>query len=524
MRQFAELCFEIEQAKQPAKKIAALAQYMTNAPDADRLWAVALYSGNRPKRSVTSLQLRTWAAEHAGIPAWLFDESHSIAGDLAETSALILPQPAEQTDGTLAGWIETIRAMGEMDEACKKGSTLNAWDQMDRRARFVFNKLITGSFRLSVSQKLLPQALSSLTGMDAAVLAHRLAGKWTPEDATFSSLFTAANPVADFSRPVPFAFIGDLECGPEELGDPSDWVAEHRWDGVRAQAIFQDRALILWSDYEEIITGRFPELVTLRDCVAPGTVLDGTLLCWADGSLLPRAMLDKRMAAKSATTKLLHTAPTFFEVFDVLKAGGDDLQSHVLENRRGKLEEIMQSVPTVAPLRISRRLDFEDWPGLAVHHGHARNVGADGLTLKRRVSRYKDGGWLQWKVAPLLVDAVLLYAQFRNGRSSGRVFEFTLGVWDGPELVPVAKVDSGLMVAEIDRISAWVRDNTRERFGPVHSVNPHQVFEVAFDSIQENGRRKSGIVLKNPRALRWQQDQSVEQSGTLADLKALITD
>ena len=528
MQQFAALFTALDQTTKTNAKVAALADYFRVAPENDKLWTIALLSGRRPKRTLTVSKLREWAAETAGIPQWLFEESYPIVGDLAETIALILPEPLSRSTKSLTGWIEDIKSLGGVEEHIRKERILDAWDRLERSERFVFNKLITGGFRVGVSQKLMTRALSRATGIAETELAHRLMGDWSPESVTFESLILAPDPQADLSKPYPFYLAYQLDDEPETLGAPQDWGAEHKWDGIRGQVIVRGAQHFVWSRGEELMTDRFPELAALADFVPSGTVLDGELLAWDTAKDAPLSFnaLQKRIGRKTVPKKLLAEAPVVLRAYDVLEWGGEDVRARPFRDRRGLLDDLITNVPQETPLRLSPLLDFDDWEGLAEVRASSRSIGAEGVMLKRLDSPYqqgrKKGDWWKWKVDPLVVDAVMIYAQAGHGRRANLFTDFTFAVWSGNDLVPFTKAYSGLTDAEFREITAWVRKNTRERFGPVRSVNAEHVFEIAFEGIQSSPRHKSGIALRFPRMSRWRKDKPVSEANTLDDLKEML--
>ncbi|WP_099826566.1 ATP-dependent DNA ligase [Oceaniglobus indicus] len=526
MNRFAALFTRLDQTTKTTLKVAALADYLTEAPEDDRLWTIALLSGRRPKRTVTTGLLRTWAAERASIPLWLFEESYPIVGDLAETIALILPPPSHATDLSLSHWIGVIRGLSALDEPARKRAVLAAWDQMETTQRFVFNKLITGGFRMGVSQKLMTRALSKATGIDEPDLAHRLMGNWTPETQSFESLVLTPDPSADLSKPYPFYLAYQLDDPPDALGDPAQWAAEWKWDGIRGQLIVRQGQFHLWSRGEELITDRFPEFARAADHLPDGTVLDGELLAWKDGKPMPFNALQKRLGRKTVPKKLLAEAPVILRAYDLIEHGGEDIRQTPFIERRQRLETLVGSVPSDAPLRLSERIPFTDWSHLASLRQTSRDRHAEGLMLKRNDSPYRDGrkkgDWWKWKVDPLTIDAVMIYAQQGHGRRANLFTDFTFAVRDGENLVPFTKAYSGLTDAEFNRITAWVRKNTLERFGPVRRVRPEHVFEIAFEGIQKSPRHKSGVALRFPRMSRWRHDKPVSEANTLADLKDML--
>ena len=528
MKRFAALFNAIDQSTKTTVKVAALSDYFSAAPDDDRLWTIALFSGRRPKRAVTTTKLREWAAERANIPLWLFEESYSIVGDLAETITLVLPPNPTQDDQSLAAWIAALREIYTQDEEARKAFVLDAWTTLGGTERFIFNKLITGGFRVGVSQKLMTRALSRATGKPEPELAHRLMGNWHPDDTTWHGLVEAEDASADASRPYPFYLAYGLEAEPQELGDPQDWRAEWKWDGIRGQLILRDGAYFVWSRGEELMTDRFPELARAVDFMPDGTVLDGELLVWPGGQPAPSSFnaLQARIGRKTVPKKLLAEAPVVLHAYDLLEWQGQDIRSRPFAERRALLEQACAALPDDAPIRLSPQLTFPTWDALADQRATARKAQAEGVMLKRADSPYlagrKKGDWWKWKLNPLTIDAVMIYAQSGSGRRANLFTDFTFAVWNGNDLVPFTKAYSGLTDAEFRKITAWVRKNTLERFGPVRKVTPHHVFEIAFEGIQRSTRHKSGVALRFPRMLRWRQDKPLQEANTLADLEEML--
>ncbi|WP_299874224.1 ATP-dependent DNA ligase [uncultured Sulfitobacter sp.] len=528
MKRFAALFNAIDQSTKTTVKVAALADYFNDANDMDRLWTVALFSGRRPKRAVTTTRLREWAAEAAEIPLWLFEDSYAVVGDLAETIALVLPPNDTEDKSDLSFWINALRGLADVGELNRKTFVIDAWNRLGGTERFVFNKLITGGFRMGVSQKLMTRALSRATGKPEAELAHRLMGNWHPDDVTWHQLIEADDATADASRPYPFYLAYALEDGPGTLGDPQDWRAEWKWDGIRGQLILRDGSYFVWSRGEELMTDRFPELARAIDHIPPGTVLDGELLVWPADQDKPSSFnaLQARIGRKTVPKKLLAEAPVVLHAYDMLEWQGDDLRDAPFADRRALLEQTCADLPPEAPLRLSPQHPFESWDTLASLRSTAREAHAEGLMLKRADSPYlagrKKGDWWKWKLDPLTIDAVMIYAQAGSGRRANLFTDFTFAVWNGNELVPFTKAYSGLTDAEFRQITAWVRKNTLQRFGPVRQVTPHHVFEIAFEGIQASKRHKSGVALRFPRMARWRQDKPLAEANTLDDLNEML--
>lgn len=526
MKRFAALFNAIDQSTKTTVKVAALAEYFSAAPEQDRIWTIAIFSGRRPKRAVTTTRLREWAAEVAGIPLWLFEEAYPIVGDLAETIALVLPPAESVSDHGLTYWIDMLRALPQVDEAARKQAVLDAWNSLDATERFLFNKLITGGFRIGISQKLMTRALARATGREEPELAHRLMGDWDPTTVTWHDLIEAEDSAAHASRPYPFYLAYGLETEPDSLGAPDAWQAEWKWDGIRGQLIVREGAHYVWSRGEELMTDRFPELARARDFIPDGTVLDGEVLAWGDGAPQNFNALQKRIGRKTVPKKLLQEAPVILYAYDLLEWKGKDLRQLGLTDRRSMLEELCDTLPPDAPVKLSPTLAFETWAQLSKIRTTARDAQAEGLMLKRRDSPYltgrKKGDWWKWKLDPLTIDAVMIYAQSGHGRRANLFTDFTFAVWNGNDLVPFTKAYSGLTDAEFRQITAWVKKNTLERFGPVRSVTPHHVFEIAFEGIQASSRHKSGVALRFPRMSRWRRDKPVQEANNLDDLNQML--
>ncbi|MBX2846113.1 MAG: ATP-dependent DNA ligase [Saprospiraceae bacterium] len=526
MRQFAELFLAIDATNKTNAKVAALQHYFEIAPDKDKVWTIALLSHRRPKRTVNTRLLREWAAEYSGISPWLFEESYHVVGDLAETIALVLPNPiSDSKEQALHAWIEQIMDLKDVSEADKKAFILQAWQGMDKAERFVFNKLITGGFRMGVSQKLMVRALGKALDIEENSLQHRIMGNWDPRTITFDELLLQENSLDAASKPYPFYLAYQIDGPVEDLGDPSDWQAEHKWDGIRGQLIKRGEEVFLWSRGEELVTDRFPELKLLATKLPAGCVLDGEILVFKDGQIQNFNLLQTRIGRKTVSKATLQKAPVILKAYDVLEWDGNDIRHLPLLERRAYLAECVAAVNDER-LQQSPSVAFSTWEDLKVERSTARSMKSEGLMLKRKDAPYgvgrKKGDWWKWKVDPLTVDAVLIYAMRGHGRRANLYTDYTFAVWKGDELVPFTKAYSGLTDAEFRKVDAFVKKNTIERFGPVRSVKPELVFEIAFEGIAQSSRHKSGVALRFPRMKRWRHDKPVEEANTLNDLLTLL--
>jgi DNA ligase-1 len=527
VKAFARLYASLDETTGTNEKIAALVAYFRSAPAKDAAWAVHFLSGRRPKRLVGSRKLAAWASAAAGLPQWLFDESYQSVGDLAETITLILPDTGTSSELPLSHWVEErlLRLRGEDDDV-QREVMVRSWRELDRRERFVWNKLITGSFRVGASQQLVIRALARVSGLDEGVIAHRLMGTWEPSAEFFQRLVAPDTRDADVSRPYPFFLAYPLDEEPVSLGQIGEWIAEWKWDGIRAQLIRRAERTFLWSRGEELLADRFPEVEAMGALLPEGTVIDGELLPWVDGGPLPFAQLQRRIGRKNLGRKILEEVPAVLVAYDLLEERGEDIRSHPLSERRKRLEALIGSMPGSSRLILSAGIPASSWETVTDARRSARDVGAEGLMLKRLSSAYgvgrRRGDWWKWKVDPLTVDAVLIYAQAGSGKRAGLFTDYTFGIWEGSHLVPFAKAYSGLSDEEIRKVDQFIRRNTLEKFGPVRTVKPELVFELHFEGIQPSTRHKSGIAVRFPRMARWRRDKKAEEADTIETVRELL--
>jgi DNA ligase 1 len=527
VKAFADLYAALDETTKTNEKIAAMSRYFGSAPPEDAAWAVHFLIGRRPKRLIETRKLVAWAMEEAGVPDWLFGECYHAVGDLAETIALLLPAAQSSSDKPLHYWVqERLQPMRSWDDNARRESLVAAWREMSERQRFAWNKLITGEFRVGVSQNLVVRALAQASGVDANVLAHRLMGDWEPTADFAARILATETADADVSRPYPFCLAYPLEGGVEELGEVRDWQLEWKWDGIRSQLIRRARQTFLWSRGEELMTDRFPELAAAGALLPEGTVLDGEVLPWKDGAPLPFAQMQRRIGRKALGAKILAEVPVVLLAFDLLEHEGQDVRERPLEWRRAELEKIVAAAGPESHLVASPVVGDDSWEELQRTREQARSRGVEGFMLKRHASPYRvgrrRGDWWKWKINPYSVDAVLIYAQPGNGRRASLFTDYTFGVWDQGKLTPFAKAYSGLTDEEIRRVDAFVRNNTIEKFGPVRRVKPELVFELAFEGIQLSPRHRSGIAVRFPRMARWRTDKKAEDADTIETIRALL--
>lgn len=526
MKRFAELIQQLEMSNKTNDKIASLVSYFSTADERDKPYVIAMFTGKKPKRPVPTALIRQWATELSGVPDWLFAESYHSVGDLSETIALVIPPPAHTSDRKLHEWIQDLALLNGKDDAAKKEFILHAWDMLDTQERFIFNKLISGNFRIGVSNKMLVNAIAKQSEVDSNKIMHSIMGKWDPEAITYQELIAGAHVNTDNSWPYPFCLAYALEVEPASLGDTEEWQAEWKWDGIRGQIVKRNGELFIWSRGEELVTDQFPELHFLKDELPDGTVIDGEILSVKEGNVQAFSILQQRLNRKTINKSQLKDAPIGFFIYDLLEFAGNDIRTEPLSERRRLLEELIKNTSNKEVAILSPVIEFTTWDELAGIRKGSRENNSEGIMLKKLSSFYhsgrKRGDWWKWKINPYTVDTVMIYAQKGSGRRANHFTDYTFAVRDGEQLITVAKAYSGLTDKEIKEVDAFVKKNAIEKFGPVRTVKPELVFEIAFEGIAESKRHKAGLALRFPRIARWRKDKKAAEINTLEDLRQLL--
>ena len=572
MRRFSHLFAELDATTSTNAKVDALQRYFEQAPARDAAWAVYFLAGGKPRQVVPLGHLALLACEAAGIAGWLFDECYQSVGDLAETIALVLPRESEPSDVGLAVWVEErllpLRGMKEADIAPRIKSY---WNELDAQGRFLLTKLVGGGFRVGVSKLLVQRALAAHAGVDAKQVAQRMMGytdgKVMPSVERFQALIAKHQgegpPPQDQGQPYPFFLAHQLDAPPEvfaaRLGSVEDWLVEWKYDGIRGQVVRRAGKVWLWSRGEELVTERFPEIEALAQALPDGTVLDGEIMVWNDepgalhsglaGRPAPFSLLQQRIGRKTLTKKVLAEAPVTFMAYDLLEQDGRDIRGLSQTERRARLEALLRG----SRFKLSPVETATSWLDFARRRERSRELGVEGFMLKRRDAAYgtgrtkAEGLWWKWKIEPMTIDCVLIYAQAGHGRRASVYTDYTFAVWNRPpaskeeadavleaialrepaqpvalQLVAFAKAYSGLTDEEFRRVDAIIRKTTLEKFGPVRSVRPSLVFELGFEGINRSPRHKSGIAVRFPRMLRIRFDKPPHEANTLQDLEALL--
>ncbi len=532
MKNFANLIKALDSSNKTTIKVDALTEYFRNASPEDKVWTIAILSHRRPPRPVNTTLLRLWANELANIPMWLFEESYHIVGDLAETIALIIPTTKEHSDKSLTEYLQEIIALKKKTDDEKRAYLHENWLALNYYERFVFTKLITGSFRIGVSQKLMTRALSKAENVEEDALAYKLMGNWDPNKVTFQELILDEKSSDYLSKPYPFYLAYPIEGEVSNLGNPEDWSVEHKWDGIRSQTIIRENEIFVWSRGEELVTDKYPEFHSFVGIIPNGTVIDAEILAFPNNEIGTFNDLQTRIGRKTTSAALLKSNPVILKAYDLLEWEGNDIRNLPFEERRNLLDNLFESIKDKnLPFYLSNRKIFNSWDDVATERMRAREMKSEGLMIKHKNSTYqvgrKKGDWWKWKLEPLVIDAVLTYAMRGSGRRSNLFTDYTFALWQNNEkgereLVTFAKAYSGLTDAEFRQVDDFIKKNTVDKFGPVRSVTPELVFEIGFEGIALSKRHKSGIATRFPRILRWRLDKKIEDANSIDDLKAMI--
>lgn len=527
MKLFNELFEEVDRTTSTNGKVEALRRYFASAKEQDILWCIYLLIGKSMGRAVKTAVLRQATTRLSQLPSWLFEESYHVVGDLAETISLCLPPPLEPKTYTLTETMAFLTDLKNLSDEKAESALSSRWMQIPSHQRFVFNKLITGNFRMGVSKQLVIKALANTFDKPESEIAHRLMGNWHPSKTLLQQLLLTEISKHERSfEPYPFYLAYQLDKEPQNLGTVHEWIIERKYDGIRGQIIARNLKLYIWSRGEDLLTDKFPEFHPLAELLPNGTVIDGEILPFKEGKVLPFAVMQTRIGRKQLSKKILAEAPLIMICYDLLEYHGEDIRDRPLDTRRNLLVALLEKLPQQVPLLISDAVSCDTWDDVARAREEARTYQCEGVMLKRKESAYETGrrrgNWWKWKVDPYTIDGVLIYGQRGHGRRANLYTDYTFAVWDNDELVPFAKAYSGLTDKEILEVDAWIKRHTIDKFGPVRSVTPTLVFELAFEGISSSPRHKSGIALRFPRIVRWRKDKAAREANTKADLLALL--
>lgn len=519
MRAFAALLERLAFTHQRNGKIAHLKQYFAATSDPGRGLALAALTGELGLKAVTPSLLRGLASTQ--VDAELFAISYDFVGDLAETIALVWPPADTLTDVPLPDLVAELR---DTPKAKLPALIAARLDGMGASERYAYLKLATGGLRVGVSGRLARQALADFGTLPLTEVDEIWHGLTPPYTNLFAWAEGGPKPAAAAHapfRPVMLSTPTDLTA----LGDlnPAEFSAEWKWDGIRVQAVSDQGTRRLYSRTGEDISAAFPDILDALDFEGS---FDGELLVKRGDDIAPFGDLQKRLGRKTVSRKMLESHPAQIRAYDLLFWQGHDLRALPFAKRRAELERAV-AVLNQPRIDLSPLLPFATWGDLAALRSNPPEVVIEGVMVKRRDSPYlagrMKGPWFKWKRDPMVVDAVLLYAQRGHGKRSGFYSDFTFGVWDGDALVPVGKAYFGFTDEELKALDRFVRNNTTETFGPVRALKPTKVVEVAFEGLNRSPRHKSGIAMRFPRISRIRDDKPAADADRLETLRDMLT-
>ena len=549
MRRFAELLDRLSLTASRKAKLVLLRDYLRATPDPDRGWALAALTGDLAFSAAKPAMIRK--AAEARVDHVLFGWSYDYVGDLAETVALIWPSDPDHRpnrEPSLGEVVDALQGAGRQEAPRLIEGWLNA---LEPKGRWALLKLVTGGLRVGVSARLArtaaammrPDAVSQPPtpegGEQAAVLppvdVAEIEEVWHGLTAPYGDLFAwlegrGERPSAEAPgrfRPVMLATALDETIDMARL-DPTDFLAEWKWDGVRVQAVREGGVTRLYSRTGDDISAAFPDVV---QALAFYGAVDGELLVVRDDAVAPFGDLQQRLNRKTASARLVQDYPAAILAYDLLADGAQDVRMLPLSERRERLERLVAG-HTGDRLALSPLLTHATWDDLAALRADPPvGAAAEGLMLKRRDSLYvagrPKGPWFKWKRDPHVIDAVLMYAQRGHGKRSGFYSDYTFGVWtDEGALTPVGKAYFGFTDEELKQIDKFVRDHTTDRFGPVRAVRAERdfglVLEIAFEGLQRSTRHKSGVAMRFPRVSRIRWDKPAREADTLETVLDLL--
>jgi len=525
MRAFADLLDALIYTRSRNAKLRLIGDYLAATPDPDRGWAMAALTGSLDLPAVKPALVR--ALIEARVDPVLYGLSRDFVGDSAETIALLWPEPeGVAVDPAPLTLSEVVRVLGTISKSDAPAALAGMLDRLEADERFALLKLAMGALRVGVSARLAKTALAQAFGLDVDAVEEVWHGLVPP----YAPLFDWAEgrghqPTAE-NVPVfrPFMLAHPLEEAEVSL---DDYAAEWKWDGIRVQLVHVAGETRLYSRAGDDITHSFPEVA--KAFATPG-VLDGELLVKGEfqgGEAASFNALQQRLGRKLVSAKTLADYPAFVRLYDILFDGLEDLRALPWSERRVRLDAFAAGLDAER-FDVSAVIEAKDFAALEEIRAGARDAAIEGVMLKRRDSPYvagrRAGLWYKWKRDPLVADCVLMYAQRGNGKRSSFYSDFTFGAWtESGELLPVGKAYFGFTDEELKWLDHHVRNHTVNRFGPVRETDKSLVLEVAFDSIHESKRHKSGLAMRFPRISRIRNDKPASEADTIAGLRKLAT-
>ena len=540
LNKFSKLFEELDSNNSINKKVNSLTKYLKFNNNLNNILTIYLLIGKKNKRFISGKSLREYYANIYVIPKWLIDECYSKVGDSAEVIALLLQDKILEKnikdDISLNELInEILPKLKKLDENKKKLYIKSLWEKISKDNQLIFNKILTGTFRIGVSKGLVVKAISNMTGVDKSIILHRLMGELEPIEETYMFLINQKLEQKELDyKPYPFQLANTFDEIIKETISVDKYQFESKWDGIRSQIIKRSNNISIWTRGEELVNKTFPELIKIISHFKNDFVLDGEILIWDDNKNRPKnfSLLQKRLGRKSPSLKIQKDLPVVFMAYDILEINGKDIRSKILSERRNILEKsfsnlISEDKSIIGKIKITKLHQISNWIDLEEVKNSARKSNTEGLVIKDKQSEYvpgrKKGNWWKYKIDPMQLDGILIYARPGSGKRADLYTDYSFGIWEDNKLVKFANAYSGLNNEEIRELDKWIRRNTLEKFGPVRSVKPELVFEISFDNIQISKRHKSGIALRFPRITKWRRDKNIMEADNLENALKMIS-
>ena len=540
LKKFSELFGDLDSINSTNNKIEVLKNYFLSNDPIDNSWAIYLLTGKSNKRFISGRYLKNLFSQIYEYPQWLIDTCYLKVGDSAEVITLLLKNKTNSRKKKLSNislnelLSKTIPALSKLNEEEKNLEIKNLWETLPEDNHLIFNKILTGTFRVGVSIGLITKSISKLINIEEEIISHRLMGDFKPSIDSYEFLINKNINLQELnSKPFPFLLANTIE---DKIFKHSinDFQFEWKYDGIRMQLIKRSGNVSLWTRGQELVNESFPELVEKMSHIKDDFVLDGELLVWnfKEQIAFDFSLLQKRINRKSPTRSIQIKYPIIFIAYDLLEINGRDIREIKLENRRIELEKYFSKWQNKTENNISdifRICDLiypKDWSDALTYKEKSRENNTEGLIIKNKRSTYtsgrKKGIWWKYKVDPMQLDAVLIYAKGGSGRRAGLYTDYSFALWKDKELIKFASAYSGLTNIEIKELDKWIRKNTIEKFGPVRSLKPEMVFEISFEKIQISKRHKSGIAVRFPRITKWRKDKKINDADSLENAYELM--
>ncbi len=540
LNKFSKLFEELDSNNSINKKINSLTKYFKSSSNLNNILTIYLLIGKRNKRFISGKSLREYYADIYKMPIWLIETCYAKVGDSAEVISLLLKdnllKKDIKEDISLDQLLNKILPnLSKLEEHQKKSQIKLLWEKITNNNQLIFNKILTGSFRIGVSKGIVTKAISNMIGVDESIILHRLMGDFDPIEETYIFLINQKLEQRELAyKPYPFQLANTFDEKIKEITSINQYQFESKWDGIRSQIIKRSNDISIWTRGEELVNKTFPELIKIISDFKNDFVLDGEILIWDEIKNCPKefSLLQKRLGRKSPSAKIQKDLPVVFIAYDILEINGNDIRSKILSERRNILEEkFFNSISeeqdkNSRKIKITKLLKINNWEELEEVKNSARNIKTEGLVIKNKNSKYlagrKKGNWWKYKVDPMQLDGVLIYAKPGSGKRADLYTDYSFAIWEENKLVKFANAYSGLNNEEIKELDKWIRKNTLEKYGPVRSVKPELVFEISFDNIQISKRHKSGIALRFPRITRWRKDKNIKDADSLENARSMI--